>query len=397
MSNKTKTPTKHDAIVAEFRAQIEAGQLRPGDRLLSFAEMRARYGVAAQTVDRIYSTLERGGWIVRLPGSGTFVAEQASKPVSAEIESPLLGLVVPAVDQVFWAEIIHGAEDACHELGAHLVIANTRGSAHLEAKHLTSLVNRVAGVAIVPSFEPSYAAYNVLLERELPFVFIDRCLDRLQVPLVAPDHEQMGFVATQHLLELGYRRIHVICGVEMSSVQERLGGYRRALESFGVPFDDSLIFRGHDQEGAGHLGVKHLLESGQSLRALFCINDPIARGAYAALKEAGLSIPEDCAVVACADSNAALMEPPLTGVHTNLRAMGAKAIELLWANLKRGGKTPARAVRLAPELVVRASTAPNSDFCRVRELIEFQSRQATENLIANGRSNRASASRAPAR
>ena len=365
MASRT-TPNKHDAIVAELRARIESGALRPGDRMPTFVEVRAHYGVAVQTVDRVYGTLERLGLIVRRSGSGTFVAEH-HKTDEAGRESgaaPLLGLLVPAVEQVFFAGMVSGAEEQCRELGAHLIVGNTRGSLHIEAQQIASLAPRVAGMAMVPSHGAVYASYQPLIEHQVPFVFLDRTLDKFNVSLVAFDNETAGYLATKHLIEQGHRRVFLLRAFAMSSVDEREAGYRRALEEAGIAVRSEWICRDHhgptDQDVCGFYETRRLLQlyPGEKL-ALFCINDPIARGAYAALKEAGKRIPDDCALIAVGDSNAALMEPPLSAIEFDLPEIGARAIELLWEAIKRGADAPIRQVALQPTLTVRHSTAPD--------------------------------------
>jgi DNA-binding LacI/PurR family transcriptional regulator len=259
-------------LMEELRAQIESGALQPGDRLPSYAEMKARHGLAPQTTDRIYSTLERAGLIVRAQGSGTFVAEQMPKDTAAPgSDNPLIALVVPAVESVFFSEILSGAETACWDAGFHLLIANTRGSSHREAQYLTSLAQRVAGLCIVPSESASYAAFNALLENEVPFVFVDRALDKLNASLAAADNELLGYMATKHLLELGHREVFVLCEGVASSVAERLRGYKRALDEAGVAFDPRLV-RSNAQymEAAGYSLTQEIVKAAARKRRWPC-------------------------------------------------------------------------------------------------------------------------------
>jgi len=372
---KPNRGTKSQTIADEFRAKITARQLQPGDRLPSFAEMKAQYGLAPQTTDRIYSGLEREGLIVRAQGSGVFVAEPGAKPqgpaeTGQMAPHPLIGLLLPNVDQLFFAEILAGAEAECREAGAHLVVATTDGSPHLEAQHLASLAGRVSGLGIVPTEAPSYAAYYSLLEKRLPFVFIDFALPKINVSLASADNECAGYLATRHLIQLGHKRIHLLAHGDLSSVTERINGYRKAMREAGLPYDPALEL--HHQGGnepAGYALTRRILEESGARTgklALFCVNDPIARGAYIALKEAGLAIPRDAAVIAVADKGAVYMDPPLTAVEMDLRAMGRSAVRLVIESLKRGDAAPVRQIRHKPELVIRNSTDPHSDFCNIK-------------------------------
>jgi len=367
---------RHDELVEEFRGQIARGVLRPGDRLPSYAEMKAQRGLAPQTTDRIYSTLERAGLIVRAQGSGTFVAEQmAGVSAASESDNPLIVIVLPAIDHVFFSEMLSGAESACRDAGFHLLIATTGGSPHIEAQQLASLASRVVGLCIMPTETPAYGAFNSLLENAVPFVFVDRALDKLNVPLAAADNETAGYLATKHLLELGHEEIFVLNQGLPSSASERIVGYRRALAEFGIEFDPAKVKSSDQQlDVAGFNLTRELIKARKKRNrlALFCINDPMAHGAYLALKDGNWRIPHDAAVVAVGNSveskTSSLFDPPLTTVHLDLRGMGEAGVKLLIESIKRGGRAPVRQIRLSPQLIVRNSSDPQSEYCRVHDL-----------------------------
>jgi DNA-binding LacI/PurR family transcriptional regulator len=368
--------SKSQKLAQEFRTKIEQGLLTPGDRLPSFAEMRSLYGVAPPTVDRIYSTLEREGLIIRTQGSGTFVAEKMpSRPEPSGEMAPLIGVVLPAVEGAFFGPILSGIEAACRANGCHMLAASTRGSSHVEAQQVLALSERVAGLCIVPSDAPSYAPFNVLLEQGVPFVFIDRSLDRLAIPCAASDNEMGGYMATRHLLECGHRRIHFLMSnhtASVTSVIDRIKGYQRALKEADIAFDPTLIRHASSlNEGAGYMLTREILAEHRDADeplAFFCVTDMVARGVYMALKEAGISIPHQCALIAFDDTCAHLLEPPLSTVRQNLYGMGEAGVRLLLEAMRRGKASTPRSVSLPTELVVRNSSDPQSDFCSIRNL-----------------------------
>lgn len=352
--------SKRETVEQALRAQIIKHRLKPGDRLPSYADMKASHGLAPQTTDRIYSTLEREGLIVRAQGSGTFVAQVEESVGLGNGKKSFVGIVLSAIQDAFCSEILAGAEAECRKAGLHLVISNTGGSSHLEAQDLTSLADGVAGFCIFPSATPSYAAFHGLVEKKVPFVFIDNSPEKLNVSLAAADNEYAGFVATQHLLELGHRKIYLFAQGHASSIPERITGYRAALKQAGIEFDPTWVRHAPiDAQAAGYNMTRAILQENSDQEqplAMFCINDHLARGAFEALHEAGRRIPQQACVIAVADKSAACMEPPLSAVQLDLFGMGQAAIKLLVEALKRGDQAPVRQIRLKPQLIVRNST-----------------------------------------
>jgi LacI family transcriptional regulator len=167
------------------------------------------------------------------------------------------------------------------------------------------------------------------------------------------------------------RRIYVLGDADVSPVRDRIRGYRRALKEAGVTFNASLVRSNTTvADAAGYTLTRDLLKELPSREpfGIFTINDSIARGCYLALKEAGLRIPQDVAVVGFDDTNAPFLEPPLSTIRQDLRGMGVHAVRLLLKAMKsgRGGRT----VSLPVELVVRDSTDTHARFSAVQHILE---------------------------
>jgi len=168
------------------------------------------------------------------------------------------------------------------------------------------------------------------------------------------------FDATRHLLTLGHERIaHLTFSPRgFTGTDERLEGYRRALEEAGIAVDEELVEETGYSAASGAEAMRRLLERTQSFTAVTCGNDTVAVGAMAALREVGLRIPEDVSVVGFDDLPfAAHLHPPLSTVRTLPVASGERAMDVLLCLID--GKEPeARVVRMETSLVVRASSAP---------------------------------------
>ena len=230
-----------------------------------------------------------------------------------------------------------------------------------------------------PNSGPSrtHAGYGALMERKVPFVFVDRAVRGLAAPLVSTDNEEGGYLATRHLLSTGVRTVYVVSERPATSLEERIQGYRRALREAGVASDPSWVREGPlFGDTSGYDLTRRLLaerrEQGEDdvPFGLFALQDEIARGSYAALKEAGLRIPADVRVVGFDDLYSLHMDPPLTTVRQDTEGMGASAARVLLKLLAPGTgvtRTP-RGVRLPPELVVRSSSDPASTFSLAEHL-----------------------------
>jgi DNA-binding LacI/PurR family transcriptional regulator len=212
------------------------------------------------------------------------------------------------------------------------------------------------------------------VERGLRVVVFDRDMrdvdrsNRDAFDNISIDNERGGRLATDHLLGLGHRTIGFISGpLRTASRLARLEGYRRALREAGVAPDSHLVWdeaeNQHfgDVEGfeLGRSGARELLSGVAPPSALFTINDMYALGAYAGVRDLGLRVPEDVSIVGFDDiSMAEIAQPPLTTIRHPVREMMQTAVGLLVGRLQGTYVEPAEHVTVAPELVLRASTAP---------------------------------------
>jgi LacI family transcriptional regulator len=196
----------------------------------------------------------------------------------------------------------------------------------------------------------------MLDESGIPFVLVARYFSDCGADYVAADDVQGGFLATNHLLERGHRRIGLINGpLFNSSARERFEGYRTALSKRGISLDESLIISGALTMEDGHAYAKTLLaDEEQRPTALFAFSDYVALGAMQAAQEMNLRIPEDIAVVGYDDIDFAFcLETPLTTVQVPKRQIGEEVVTLL--ERKISGEECKEQLKLPVELVVRQS------------------------------------------
>jgi LacI family transcriptional regulator len=192
---------------------------------------------------------------------------------------------------------------------------------------------------------------------DLPVVLVGHRRADRDASYVDVDHEAASEAITTHLVNTGRTQIYHITGRPNSvSGRDRTIGFRRALRRAGLPVEGRVVVGDYTDE-CGYGATKGLVENGRVFDALFCGNDNTARGAYKALAEAGLSIPDDVAVCGFDDLDfASELEPPLTTVRQGVGEIGHEAARTLLSLLENPDSGPRR-VLLPTELVVRGSTA----------------------------------------
>jgi len=206
----------------------------------------------------------------------------------------------------------------------------------------------------------SAAERHELRAKGIPFVVFDPTAELPEdVPFVGATNWTGGRAATRHLIDLGHRRIAMVCAPDhFLCFRARQDGYRAAMEAAGLPVGAGSVVRAHATREDGHAAAAALLARPDRPTAIFASNDLQAIGVYQAAREAGLRIPADLSVVGFDDLPVvAWVDPPMTTVHQPLTEMAVAATELALA-LGRGETAPQLGIEIATTLTVRASTAP---------------------------------------
>lgn len=271
-----------------------------------------------------------------------------------------VGLILSDVSNVFFANLAKGVEDECRRKGWNLILCNTNDKHERDLSYIQVLADKgVDGILFCMSQDSdrrgARESIQMMKRLRLPFVMIDRFLAEAECCSVIVDHRQGGYLAARHLLELGHRRIGCVAGpFGLEDSAERLQGYQRALEEFGVPFREELIYEGWYGRKSGMEAVEPLLE--QNVSAIFAFNDMAAYGAYSELRRRGLRVPEDISLVGYDDIFfSELLDVPLTTVRQPIYDMGQEAVKQLVEEVE--SKTAShKCITFQPELVRRDST-----------------------------------------
>jgi len=274
-----------------------------------------------------------------------------------------IAAIIPDITNPFYPAFERGIQDVADQCDYDVITYNTDGLAEKERKYIQSVrEGRVDGVVAV-LFHTSAPGLFPLLDHNIPVVRLEatrkpageRPLDNIYLDNVAAARE-----AVSYLIGKGHQRIGMLAGPE-GPTHYRIVGYVSALESHAIAVDKQLIQVGEFNEQGGYEAMRVLLALADRPTAVFAANDLMAMGAYIAIKEAGLRIPHDVAVVGFDNiPTAKLVSPPLTTIDQDQREVGHRAAEMLFERLE--GRAPAvgRSEERPHRLIIRESAEPSS-------------------------------------
>lgn len=271
----------------------------------------------------------------------------------------LVGLIIPDLMHSFFAEVAKGIARKFEPLAYQVVISNSEENADTEARQLELLLDRKVDGLIVASAQSNGRGqlFRTLGQRGVPYVLIDRMPDGLEAHFVGVKDEEIGLLATTHLIEQGCRRIAHIRGPAIPTSVGRLKGYRRALTRHRLDAGPEYVVSGQYNDSVGHEAMRQLLRLAQPPDGVFCYNDPVAAGAIKAVLESGLRVPQDVAIIGAGNVHYSdLLRVPLSTVDQGSSVIGQTAAELLIRCMESKKPLPPERILIPPQLVVRESS-----------------------------------------
>lgn len=273
----------------------------------------------------------------------------------------LVGLVVPSLLHPFFAEIAKAISETLRQRGYYLIISSSEEEPELEEQEIKHLLERRLDTLIVASCRTSLDLFQQIERDNTPYILIDRSFEGLSANFVGVDDEAVGVLATQHLIDIGCRRIAHIRGPETSPGMQRLRGYQRTLHRNAMKVMPEYIIaepKGDvDTRRRGAEAMRQLLQLNPRPDGVFCFNDPLAIGAMNCILDEGLRIPEDIALIGCGNLNYDdTLRVPLSSVDQRSRQIGEETARVALAILTSKRSPSIEDVVLQPQLVARAST-----------------------------------------
>ncbi len=271
-----------------------------------------------------------------------------------------IGLLIPDISNRFFPAVVRGGEELADEKGYHFLLCHTREEQDKEAEEIETLLGmRVDGLIIAPAnSNDANGNYQRLKRSKVPFVLIDRYWQGTDCSYVVCRDRLGAEQATSHLIELGHKRIGHLAGPFcISTAENRLKGYKRALKQHGMRSERELIVEAGVDKEAGYQAMGKLLALKKRPSAVFAFNDELAMGAIKAAEAKGLKLPQDISLIGFSDlPEAAMLKTPLSTVRQPKEEVGRLAMEILLAKIESKAKVEQQ-ITLDTELVIRGSCA----------------------------------------
>ncbi|MFD2726591.1 LacI family DNA-binding transcriptional regulator [Hyunsoonleella rubra] len=281
-------------------------------------------------------------------------------------ESKTIGLIIPVIVHHFFSNVIKGIVSQAEKKGYLVIILQSDESYELEKKQIELLLSqRVDGIIIsLANGTAKYDHLNTVMAQEKPLVMFDKIAKILQCSKVIIDDRKAAYTATQHLIDIGCKRIAHFRGalLPQNSI-DRFLGYKKALLDNGLPYDPSLVYIcecGDMSFEEGKKNAKQLLEDHNDVDGIFINTDLVAIGAMTTFQEMGVKIPEDINIVGFSNwFMSSVISPSLTTINQPGFEMGKVAFKQLFKEIKARKKDKPfepKTVVLETDLIIRAST-----------------------------------------
>jgi DNA-binding LacI/PurR family transcriptional regulator len=348
--------------VNDYMPDVSDTILRDGNgdhgRAVTVLDVSRQSGVSTATVSRVINQSPKVSPATRVRVLKAieklgYMRNHSARALARQ-RTDTIGVVFPGIDSGFFSEVLKGINEYAVSRDYHLMVAFSQGQQGEHDRVAEYLQAGRVDALILMNLGMSDRFVRQASQRELPIVLIDRPVKDARVASVMIDNRSGADAAMTHLLGLGYERIAILTGPDGTiDAEQRFQGCQTAATRAGYRLGKDLVWPGDFLWESGYELMNNWLDSGKPLPdAMFALNDPMAMGVMEAMRERGLSVPDDMALVGFDDVQAARYLG-LTTVHSPMREMGRAASQAA-ISLVTGGRTQLEQV-LATDLVVRRS------------------------------------------
>ncbi len=273
-------------------------------------------------------------------------------------ETKIIGVLVPNVNNPFFAELVVGVEECCRMAGYSVFLCNSDNDPKRQQQYMRTLLEKRVDGLLLSSAGDAAALARIFKLATVPSVTVDRLVPGARADRVSVNNQEGAYRAVKHLLDLGHRQIACISGpAEFEVTCERVEGWRRALRERGIEPPEGWLVESDFSSAGGYEAVRSVLRRHPGLTAVFASNDMMALGAVRAAAELGRPVPQQLSVVGFDDIElSGYVFPALTTVGCSIKELGREAARVLLDRIDNPG-APLKDVSLTPRLVVRESSA----------------------------------------
>lgn len=331
--------------------------------MATMKQVAERAGVSTSTVSHVINNTrvvspDVRARVLQVIGELRYIPSAVARSLKND-RTHTIGMMVPNNSNPYFAELIQGIEDAAFKVGYNIILCNAYDDPQKQAAYLRVLMEkRIDGLILVASGADAELA-SLLAAQQIPIVLVDREVAGVEADFIESDHEEGGYLATRHLLDLGHREIACVSGpTDLPPSRARVVGYLRALKEAGVRFRLDYLVRSDFTSEGGFNAFRQLLAMKRRPTAIFASNDLMALGGLCAASEARVRIPDELSVVGYDDiALASFATPRLTSVAQPKYEMGQRITRALIDRIV-GHAGPVKRELLSTSLAVRHSTAP---------------------------------------
>lgn len=326
--------------------------------MATIKDVAKKAGVSTATVSRIINgkgeasveTIQRVNKIIKeLDYKPSSIAKSLSKK-----ESDLIALLIPNIDNPFFGELVNAIETTANKKGYHIYLCNSQDDRDKVRYYIDTMIDQYVAGAIFSTLFVTQDDLKRLEQNRIHTITIDRSQFDHPYSSVTVDHKKGGYLATNHLIQQGCKKILFLSGPkDESSSQQRYQGYCDAIKKAGLEFE-KVIYGDFNIE-SGYSEVDKYLLKKQDIDGIFCSNDAMALGAISACSQNGIQVPKDIEVVGYDNILfSKFSNPKLTTINQSMSKIGTIVIDELDRLIKNNEKVNKYVVD--PELIIRDST-----------------------------------------
>lgn len=351
---------KYQTVTDTIQRWITSGQYKENDKLPTESDLMTQFDVSRHTVRKALGELETVGFVYRVQGGGTYVAERAKRTI-ATMQS--VAVMATHINDYIFPSIISGIERVLSEQSVSLMLSSTENNENIEAQNLSKLMNSAIDGLIVEPTRSAFtvkneAIYTQLSQNHVPIVTMNAKFKTLQAPYFVMDDFQGGQMATEYLLKHHHQHILGIFKTDDQQGVDRMNGYVHALQKANQPDSALTLFyqSGKAEERIGDR-LRTLFAQPTRPTAMICYNDKIAVLAYNIAQTMGIRVPEELSIIGFDNSSlASSYGLHLTSVNHPKAEMGRDAAKLMLRMIQNPTKDfMAESKVYTPELVIGES------------------------------------------
>lgn len=336
-----------------------------GDNVTNIKDLAERVGLSVTTVSRVLNgksdeyriSSETRTKVIDAAREFHYSPNRIARGLKLE-KTETIGLIIPDISNPFFSSIAKIIELESRRFGYSLILCDSQDDITTENELINLMAERKVDGIILAPVGVNGSHIQGLLQRNIPIVVIDRYFPGTRIPYITTDNYKGAFMATEHFILNGHRRIACIQGLKgITSSTERVNGYKDALKKHKIPVNKNLVCGNDFGEENGYLQTLLLLNRKEPPTAIFALGNLISLGVLRAIYEKGLTIPEDISVITFDEQPySAYLRSPMTTIEQPREKIAKMAVNLLFEAIQSGnGVDDQIAINLEPRIIYRDS------------------------------------------